>query len=183
MATSITRRDKAYKHHGEHTSRRLVSMISWRQIKCRTERCLPTAPWKHRVPTTGMARFRQGEPLWHCRFWKNIFVYRIDQPANDFNSLVDLLDTDPNRYVLCEPDVFPCAIGKSFYGCVLPPDYVHLAWSSYAAVWLSRIPMPIPGHFVALRSTGHVRAEFELQGNRVPSSFRSRQRGVGGDGG
>jgi hypothetical protein len=46
---------------------------------------------------------------------------------------------------------------------VLPADYVHLGWSSYAAVWLSRVPGLIPGHFVAFRSTGARRAEFARQ--------------------
>ena len=41
--------------------------------------------------------------------------------------------------------------------------HVHLGWSSYAAVWLNRIPRLIPGHFVALASTGEVREAFERQ--------------------
>lgn len=92
-----------------------------------------------------------------------ILAYHIDQPSNDFNSLFEVLDADPDRYVLDEPNVFPSAIGRSFYGQVLPANYVHLGWSSYAAVWLSRVPALIPGHFVALRSTGAARAEFARQ--------------------
>jgi hypothetical protein len=92
-----------------------------------------------------------------------ISVFHIDQPSNDFNSLFEVLDADPNRYDADEPDVYPAAIGKSFYERVLPPGSVHLGWSSYAAVWLSRVPAPIPGHFISLRSTGTVRAAFEGQ--------------------
>jgi SAM dependent carboxyl methyltransferase len=92
-----------------------------------------------------------------------IVVVHIDQPTNDFNSLFEVLATDPDRYALDEPNVFPCAIGRSFYERVLPPDSVHLGWCSYAAVWLSRIPTLIPGHFISLRSTDTVRAEFERQ--------------------
>jgi hypothetical protein len=92
-----------------------------------------------------------------------ICVFHIDQPANDFNTLFEVLDADPDRYVLDEPNVFPSAIGRSFYESVLPPSSVHLGWCSYAAVWLSRIPTLIPGHFVCLRSTGRERAEFERQ--------------------
>jgi hypothetical protein len=95
---------------------------------------------------------------------RSIFVVHVDQAANDFNTLFDVLQTDPNRYTLNDPNVFPCAIGRSFYENVLPPDYVHLGWSSYAAVWLSRVPMLIPGHFMPVRSAGHVRAAFERQG-------------------
>jgi hypothetical protein len=106
-----------------------------------------------------------------------IMVYHIDQPTNDFNSLFEVLATDPGRYALDDPHVFPCAIGKSFYEQVLPDASVHLAWSSYAAVWLSRIPSLIPGHFMVLCSSGTVRAEFERQaaGLEVLSHFASQR--------
>jgi hypothetical protein len=93
-----------------------------------------------------------------------ISVFHIDQPSNDFNSLFEVLDSDPNRYVLDDPNVYPAAIGKSFYENVLPPGTVHLGWSSYAVVWLSRVPAPIPGHFIAIRSADKIlRAEFDRQ--------------------
>ena len=93
-----------------------------------------------------------------------IFVTHVDQAANDFNTLFDVLHRDPERYAVDDPNVFTSAIGRSFYGNVLPPNHVHLGWSSYAVIWLSRVPMLIPGHFIALRSTGEVRAAFERQG-------------------
>jgi hypothetical protein len=102
-----------------------------------------------------------------------ICVFHIDQPSNDFNTLFEVLDSDPDRYVLDEPRVFPAAIGRSFYECVLPPASVHLEWCSYAAVWLSRIPTLIPGHFVSLRSTGRERAVFERQGAKDWEAFLS----------
>ena len=83
-----------------------------------------------------------------------ISVFHIDQPSNDFNALFEVLDADPDRYVLDDPNVFPAAIGKSFYENVLPPSSVHLGWSSYAAVWLSRVPALIPGHFFPASATG-----------------------------
>jgi hypothetical protein len=92
-----------------------------------------------------------------------ISVVHIDQAANDFNTLFDVLHSDPERYSMNDPKVFPSAIGRSFYENVFPPEYVHLGWSSYAAVWLSRIPMRIPGHFMVLGSTGAVRQAFERQ--------------------
>jgi S-adenosylmethionine-dependent carboxyl methyltransferase len=102
-----------------------------------------------------------------------ISVFHIDQPSNDFNTLFEILDADPDRYVVDEPNVFPAAIGRSFYENVLPPSSVHLAWSSYAAVWLSRVPRLIPGHFVALFGAGSVRAEFERQGAQDWEAFLS----------
>ena len=93
-----------------------------------------------------------------------VVIYHIDQASNDFNALFKVLDNDPDRYAVGEPNVFPCAIGRSFYGNVLPPETVDIGWSSYAVVWLSQIPTPIPGHFHSRRSTGAVRAEFDRQG-------------------
>jgi len=92
-----------------------------------------------------------------------LIVFHIDQPSNDFNSVFQVLSSDPDRYSIDEPYVFPCAIGRSFYENVLPADSVHLGWSSYAAVWLSRIPALIPGHFVPAASTGAVREQFDRQ--------------------
>lgn len=92
-----------------------------------------------------------------------IFVYHIDQPTNDFNTLFEVLAADPERYSLDEPNVFSCAIGRSFYESVFPPHYVHLGWCSYAAMWLSHIPTRIPGHFIARCATGAEREVFERQ--------------------
>jgi hypothetical protein len=102
---------------------------------------------------------------------RSIFVYHIDQASNDFNSLFGVLDVDPDSYARDAADVFPCAVGRTFYSQVLPADYVHLGWSSYAAVWLSRIPGVIPGHFIALRSTGTVHAAFASQAARDWEAF------------
>ncbi len=85
------------------------------------------------------------------------------QAANDFNTLFAVLHADPGRYCADDPNVFPSAIGRSFYESVFPKKYVHLGWSSYAAVWLSRIPRLIPGHFISIASNGEVREAFAKQ--------------------
>ena len=92
-----------------------------------------------------------------------ILVYHIDQASNDFNSLFGVLSSDPERYAPGATNVFPCAIGRSFYEQVLPPESVHLAWSCYAAQWLRCVPSLITGHFWAPRSTGAERKSFERQ--------------------
>jgi hypothetical protein len=102
-----------------------------------------------------------------------ICVFHIDQPSNDFNTLFEVLDTDADSYALGDPNVFPAAVGRSFYEQVLPPSSVDLGWCSYAAVWLSRIPALIPGHVVSIRSTGNVRAEFERQAAHDWKAFLS----------
>jgi hypothetical protein len=102
-----------------------------------------------------------------------IFVFHIDQPSNDFNSLFEVVSCDPDRYALDGGNVFPCAIGRSFYEQVLPPDSVHLGWCSYAVVWLSRIPSLILGHFFPASSTGAARGAFERQGEQDWEAFLS----------
>jgi hypothetical protein len=112
-----------------------------------------------------------------------ISVFHIDQPANDFNSLFEVLHADPNRYAVDDAEIYPAAIGKSFYEKVLPANTVHLAWSSYAAVWLSRAPTLIPGHFISICSTEAVRAEFDCQARQDWESFltlRARELRPGG---
>jgi hypothetical protein len=112
-----------------------------------------------------------------------ISVVHVDQAANDFNTLFEVLHRDPERYSLDDPNIFPAAIGRSFYESVFPREHVHLGWSSYAAVWLSRIPMLIPGHFMPFASNGDVRKAFERQGAEDWRSFlslRSKELRVGG---
>ncbi len=112
-----------------------------------------------------------------------ILVYHTDLSANDFSALFTLLEADPDRYVLDRPNVFPCGIGRSFYESVLPADYVHLGWCSYAAVWLSCIPARLPRHIFPPRSTGAARATFEEQAAADWESFlalRARELRAGG---
>jgi len=112
-----------------------------------------------------------------------ISVWHIDQPSNDFNTLFEVLETDPDRYALDDPNVFPGAIGRSFYESVLPANSVHLGWCSYAAVWLSRVPAFIRGHFMPLRATGAALSAFERQSAQDWKAFlslRARELRFGG---
>jgi hypothetical protein len=102
-----------------------------------------------------------------------ISVFHIDQPLNDFNCLVEVPSSHPHRYSLCEPNVFPSVIGRSFYEQVLPADSLHLGWSSFAAVWLSRVPSLIPDHIFAPCATGETRAAFERQAAEDWEAFLS----------
>jgi SAM dependent carboxyl methyltransferase len=112
-----------------------------------------------------------------------ILVVHVDQAANDFNTLFDVLHRDPERYSIDDPNVFPSAIGRSFYERVFPREHVHLAWSSYAAVWLNHIPMGIPGHFISIAATRDVRQAFASQAAvdwRLFLSQRSSELRAGG---
>src|SRR5580704_17011487 len=60
-----------------------------------------------------------------------VMVVHVDQHANDFNTLFDVLHSDPERYSMDDPNVFPSAVGRSFYENVFPREHVDLGWSSY----------------------------------------------------
>lgn len=51
-----------------------------------------------------------------------ICVVHVDQPAKDFNTLFDVLHREPERYALEDANVFPSAIGRSFYEQVFPTE-------------------------------------------------------------
>jgi hypothetical protein len=111
-----------------------------------------------------------------------VFVFHVDQPSNDFNSLFEVLSGDPDSYV-GDARVFPATIGRSFYEQVLPAESVHLGWCSFAALWLSRIPGQLSGHFIPVHSTGPGRAAFERQAAEDWEAFlglRARELRPGG---
>lgn len=112
-----------------------------------------------------------------------VFVFHIDQPSNDFNSLFEVLSADANRYAASDDNVFPAGIARSFYEQVLPFESVHLGWCSYAAIWLSRIPGLLPGHFLPVHSSGSGMAAFVRQAAEDWKAFlglRSRELRPGG---
>ncbi len=92
-----------------------------------------------------------------------ISVTHTDLPDNDFSALFNTLHNDPGSYLRNDPNIFPAAVGRSFYESVLPPRHVALGWSAMAAQWLSRLPATIPGHFHSLLAEGPVRAVFAEQ--------------------
>jgi hypothetical protein len=78
-------------------------------------------------------------------------IAHTDLPANDFSSLFATIEDDQRGYVLGDPNVFPHAVGRSFYRPTLPGAQVSLGWSAYAAQWLSRIPGTVPGHIIGFQ--------------------------------
>jgi gibberellin A4 carboxyl methyltransferase len=67
-----------------------------------------------------------------------------DLASNNFNQLFANLE-GARRAGLFPADVYPAAVGGSFYGPLLPPATVHLATSFNAILWLDRLPeVPLP---------------------------------------
>ena len=67
-----------------------------------------------------------------------------DLASNDFNQLFANLE-EARRAGLFPAEVYPGAVGGSFYGPLLPPGTVHLATCFNAIQWLDRLPaVPLP---------------------------------------
>jgi hypothetical protein len=114
---------------------------------------------------------------------RSILVCHVDLPINDFNALFESLDGDPDRYTRDASNVYSCAIGRSFYQSVLPPNHVHIGWSAYAALWFSAVPQVPADHFWLSRMTGAARAAYERQGAQDWEAFlklRARELRPGG---
>lgn len=91
-----------------------------------------------------------------------VSVFHTDLPSNDWAALFDILATDPDSYLA--PNVFPAAVGRSFYGQILPEASVQVGWSSWAVQWLSRTPCPIPDQVqVAFSRDAAARAAYAAQ--------------------
>jgi hypothetical protein len=73
-----------------------------------------------------------------------------DLASNDFNQLFANLE-EARRAGLFPADVYPSAVGGSFYGPLLPPGTVHLATSFNAVLWLDHLPAVAIPNFVAYR--------------------------------
>ncbi len=89
-----------------------------------------------------LLRLNAGAPL-------PIEVIHTDLPSNDFSSLFEALIADPDSYMTGTADVFPLAIGKSYFASLLPPGRVHLGWSTWALQWMSTNEIDAPDHILA----------------------------------
>jgi hypothetical protein len=73
-----------------------------------------------------------------------------DLASNNFNHLFTNLE-EARRAGLFAADVYPAAVGGSFYGPLLPTGTVHLATSFNAILWLDQLPAGGVGDFVVYR--------------------------------
>ena len=61
-------------------------------------------------------------------------VVHTDQPSNDWTTLFDTVYDAPFSYLRGATDIFPQAVGRTFYDQVLPDASVIAGWSSTAAL-------------------------------------------------
>jgi hypothetical protein len=103
---------------------------------------------------------------------REVCVVHTDLPANDFGVLFGLLASDPASYLRGDRAVFASAVGRSFYGQILPSAHVTLGWSAWAVQWLSRTPAPIPDHVqVAYSRDAAARAAYARQATEDWEAF------------
>ena len=92
-----------------------------------------------------------------------IVVVHTDRPDNDWASLFAELEGAADSYLRAAPDVYPTAVGRSFFGRLLPDDHVLLGWSAIAVHWLSRLPADLPGAVYCAFAEGAVADAFRAQ--------------------
>jgi hypothetical protein len=91
-------------------------------------------------------------------------VIHTDLPSNDFASLFRALHEDPNSYMTGITDVFPSAIGRSYFEPIVAPNRVHLGWNTWTMQWMSRMPVDVPDQMFAwMSASDEVRAAVKLQ--------------------
>jgi len=78
-----------------------------------------------------------------------IEIVHTDLPSNDFSALFEALVSDPDSYMNEASNVFPSAIGRSYYEPLLPPERVHLGWTTWALQWMSASMIEAPDHILA----------------------------------
>ena len=113
-----------------------------------------------------------------------ISVVHTDLPGNDFSALFQTVIAEPDSYLRGDANIFPYAIGRSFYESLFPPASVTLGWSSWAVQWLSSAPAEVPDHIHYSHSaSASVRAAYARQAEEDWQTFlalRGRELRPGG---
>lgn len=75
-------------------------------------------------------------------------VVHTDLPSNDFASLFTALERESDSYMSGNSQVFPSAIGRSYFDPVIREGRVTLGWNSWTLQWMSRA-VHAPDHIFA----------------------------------
>ena len=78
-----------------------------------------------------------------------IEVVHTDLPTNDFSALFEALSSSPDSYMNEASDVFPSAIGRSYFEPLFPRQRVDLGWSTWSLQWMSIGMIQAPDHILA----------------------------------
>lgn len=92
-------------------------------------------------------------------------VVYADQPANDFNALVNIVHdrTQFNSWISQFKNAWPLFSGSSFYLQAVPDNSLDLVFSATAMHWLSKKPCNISQHVHMVGATGDELTQFTSQ--------------------
>jgi SAM dependent carboxyl methyltransferase len=77
---------------------------------------------------------------------RSVQVIHTDLPSNDFSALFAALDDDPGSYLTGATNVFPSAIGRSYFQPIMAPRSVHLGWNTWTVHWMDGEPIQVADH-------------------------------------
>jgi SAM dependent carboxyl methyltransferase len=80
-------------------------------------------------------------------------VIHTDLPSNDFSALFAALDDDAGSYLTGLSNVFPSAIGRSYFQPIIAPGSVHLGWNTWSMHWMNGETIQAPDQVFADFST------------------------------
>ena len=73
-----------------------------------------------------------------------INVIHTDLPGNDFSALFQTIIEDEKSYLRHSSNVYPSAVGRSYFEQILPAASVDIAWNTWTLQWMSRNPVEDP---------------------------------------
>ena len=73
-----------------------------------------------------------------------VSVIHTDLPGNDFSTLFRTLIESEDSYLNTNAEIYPSAIGRSYFEQILPANSVDIAWNSWTLQWMSKNPVEDP---------------------------------------
>lgn len=73
-----------------------------------------------------------------------INIIHTDLPGNDFSALFQTIIENQNSYLRLGGEIYPSAVGRSYFEQILPAASVDLAWNTWTLQWMSKNPVEDP---------------------------------------
>ncbi|WP_261316212.1 class I SAM-dependent methyltransferase [Rhizobium leguminosarum] len=147
--------DGFYNRHSAMQAVGIAALISLWKAVCRTvpidEAPLTIVDYGSSQGRNSMAPMRVAIDILRDRRGASvpIEIVHTDLPSNDFSALFSALASDDGSYMMGASNVFPSAIGRSYFEPLLPPQRVHLGWSTWALQWMSGSAIDAQDHVLA----------------------------------
>ena len=185
---SVMAADGYYNRHSERQAQAAELGIGWLAEAAATMPLpdgLPVAiaDYGSAQGRNSMAPMRAAVEAVRARSDAQIEVIHTDLPANDFATLFRLFEEDHSSYLRGLTEVYPYAIGRSFYKPLFPTGTLHLGWSCVSTHWLSHVPRTGIGALMPVLAAPEDREAFARQAADDWSAFltaRAHELDVGG---